>query len=82
LRESIVLRRYWFQTGHGLGYGVTAMSVDDARDLLAKYGYPSADVRITGIIEDVAVDTLDANHVLPNAGPLVVRGIWYPRHNL
>jgi hypothetical protein len=77
-----MLRRYWFQTDRGLGYGVTAMSTQDARDLLAKYGYPSADMQITGVIEDVAVDALDANHVLPNAGPLVLRGVWYPRHNL
>lgn len=77
-----MLRRYWFETDRGLGYGVTAVSVDDARDLLAKYGYPSPDVRITGIMEDVAMDALDANHVLPNAGPLIVRGVWFPRHNL
>ncbi|SDQ21001.1 hypothetical protein SAMN05428982_0103 [Pseudoxanthomonas sp. CF385] len=77
-----MLRRYWFQVDRGLGYGVTALSVDDARGLLTKYGYPRSDERITGVIEDVAVDALDASHVMPNAGPLVIRGVWYPRHNL
>lgn len=76
-----MLRRYWFQVDRGLGYGVTAMSIEDARALLVTYGYPSADVRITGVIEDVAVDSLDADHVLPNAGPVVTRGVWFPRHN-
>ncbi len=77
-----MLRRYWFHADRGLGYGVTAMSIQDARDLLAKYGYPAADVHITDIVEDVAVDALDADHVLRNAGPIVVRGVWYPRHNI
>lgn len=77
-----MLRRYWFQVDRGPGYGVTAMSAEDARDLLAAYGYPGVDVRITGVIADVAVDSLDAAHVLPNAGPMVVRGVWFPRHNV
>jgi hypothetical protein len=77
-----MLRRYWFQVDRGLGYGVTAMSVEDARGLLAACGYPGVDVRVTGVIEDVAVDFLDADHVLPNAGPVAIRGVWFPRHNV
>lgn len=77
-----MLRRYWFQVDRGLGYGVTAMSVEDARDLLAAYGYPDADVQMTGVITDVAMDSLDTDHVLPNAGPTVIRGVWFPRHNV
>jgi hypothetical protein len=33
-------------------------------------------------VPDVDIRTLDAKHVLPNAGPVVVRGVWYPRLNL
>jgi hypothetical protein len=77
-----MLRRYWFKTTRGLGYGVTATSATDARELLAHYGYPRSDEEIAGIIEDVALDALDASHVLPNAGPVVIRGVWYPRHNV
>jgi hypothetical protein len=77
-----MLRRYWFEVDRGLGYGVTAMSVEDARDLLAACGYPGADVQITGVIEDVSVNALDAGHVLPNAGPVVVRGVWFPLQNI
>jgi hypothetical protein len=77
-----MLRRYWFQVDRGLGYGVTAISVEDARALLAHYGYPLTGERITGVIEDVALDAVDALHVMPNAGPVVIRGVWYPRHNV
>jgi hypothetical protein len=77
-----MLKRYWFQLDRGLGYGVTAMSVEDARGLLAHYGYPRPQEKISGVIEDVALDALDTSHVMPNAGPLVIRGVWYPRHNI
>ena len=50
-----MLGRYWFQVDRGLGYGVTAMSTEDAHGLLAHHGYPRIDERITGVIEDVAL---------------------------
>ena len=81
IEGGAVLRRYWFQVERGLGYGVTAMSVEDAHGLLAAHGYPGADVQIVGVIEDVSVNALDTDHVLPNVGPVVIRGVWFPRHN-
>lgn len=37
---------------------------------------------ITGEVADVDLSRLDATHVLPHAGPVVVRGVWFPRRNL
>ena len=81
------LRRFWFPTEAGLGVGVTAASEPEARQLaetvlarlLARDGSPAA---ITGAVPDTAVSTLDPVHVLPNAGPAAVRGVWFPRLNL
>ena len=77
-----MLKRYWFRTDPPLGYGVTAESRAAAERLLQEYGYPLSEQRVVEILEDVEVTSLDPDHVLPNSGPLVVRGIWYPRHNL
>jgi hypothetical protein len=33
-------------------------------------------------VVDVDVASLDAKHVLPNIGPVVVRGVWFPALNL
>ena len=71
---------YWFRAQR-LGYGVTAESREAARSLLAGFGYPRADEEIISIVDGVAFADLDARHVGPNAGPLVMRGVSFPRHN-
>ena len=77
-----MLRRFWFRTEVGFGYGVTAFSRSDAEQLLASYGYPCASRPIVEVLEDFELTVLDQLHVLPNAGPVVVRGVWYPFHNV
>lgn len=67
--------------GFALGCGVTAFSRQDAekaiqRELLGRnHDLPP----IATVIEDVDVSKLDGDHVLPNAGPPNVRGVWFPR---
>ena len=78
-----LLRRYWFQTATGYGFGVTAFSVEDAKQLLRQTvpdHYHAAEV--LNIIEDVDIRSLDQNHVAPNIGPPNFRGVWYPSLNL
>jgi hypothetical protein len=77
-----MLVAFWFQTNSGLGYGVTARDRGDADALLRRFGYPSAGQQIVSVISGVSVSQLDERHVLPNAGPLAIRGVWYPRHNV
>ena len=78
-----ILHRYWFQTRERLGYGVTAYSEDDARQLIkvAVGTSPSKD-ELVRIIVDVDIRELAQGHVIPNMGPPNVRGVWYPMLNL
>ena len=77
------LRRFWFALSCGLGIGVTAGSEAEAsalaEDARARH-YPKDS--LGPVVADVDVSTLDAGHVLPNMGPSVFRGVWYPRLNL
>ena len=78
-----MLRRFWFPLSSGFGIGVTAATEDEARlmaeDTRARY---FSDAAFTGLVPDVEFAALDQNHVVPNSGPVVVRGVWFPRLNL
>ena len=86
------LKRYWFifdfhvlesePGGIRLGYGVTGYDYADAIKLLEQnmfggMGCPP----IERVIEDIDVSLLDPNHVLPNIGITIRRGVWYPALN-
>ena len=79
------MKVYWLKLRDSkcLGYGVTATDRNDAIALLAR-------VSSTGLKEPVdatMIDSwreindiaeLDQNHVVPNMGNLLRRGIWFP----
>ena len=77
------LRRYWFPMDRQFGIGVTAFSEAEARSLAeetkAQYAFSG---EVGPVVVDIDVSTLDANHVLPNIGPPVIHGVWYPQLNL
>jgi hypothetical protein len=77
-----MLKSFWFSTDTGLGYGVTAETRLVAEEMLEKFGYPHAGQTITGVKEISSATELEQNHVVPNCGPLVVRGVWFPKHNV
>jgi hypothetical protein len=64
-----------------LGFGVTARSLDDAFDIIRALDYgrylpdDPAEVRVTA---GVTVADLEQRHIVPNMGPIVNRGMWYP----
>lgn len=83
------LRRYWFDfsleagreypIGIRMGCGVTAHDRADAETLMKENIFDGRQIPpITNCIEDIDVSTLDANHVLPNMGLVIQRGIWFP----
>lgn len=80
------LRAYWITTGvrwGPLGFGVTAFTVDDAVALLHSEGFElSENLEGVQIRENVTFAELDQNHVVPNMGPMNMRGVWYPSCNL
>ena len=62
-----------------IGCGVTARNREDAISLMRERIFGSWPMpAIASCIEDVDVSTLDKGHVLPNMGPVVKRGIWFP----
>ena len=87
-----LLKRYWvvfafsskdseFESYIGLGYGcgVTAYDWDDAVKLMKeKLFFNDPIPEIKEVTENVDVSTLDANHVLPNIGIPIDRGVWFP----
>jgi hypothetical protein len=78
-----MLIRYWFSSDAGLGFGVTAHSIQDAIELLSSVGYiPGSDFNPSRVVENVSISALDQNHVVPNIGPVVVRGVWFPCRNI
>lgn len=77
-----MLTAFWFKTSIGLGYGVTAHDRRDAEALLRAFGYPRPGEVVCDVISGIRHAELEQNHVAPNAGPIVVRGVWFPRHNL
>jgi putative SOS response-associated peptidase YedK len=68
---------YWItRLPSGPPVGVTGFSLDDALEIARRAGYEvSSSFRVA---DNVRAEDLDPRHVLPNAGPLVVRGVWYP----
>ena len=66
-----------------LGMGVTAHSLADAYLLLEQHGYTfhTRAARVN-VVENITFDDLDQTHVVPNMGPLIVRGVWFPCLNI
>lgn len=79
--------RYWFEfqgddlpIGLLFGCGVTAHTGEDAISIIKDTYFPGGPLpRIKRVVADVDVSTLDQNHVVPNMGSVVWRGIWWPR---
>jgi len=82
------LHRYWIKfeqdsknhvIGTLLGCGVTAHSYEDALEILQDNVFTGKALPpVLSMIEDVDVSNLDPNHVLPNIGNPLRRGIWFP----
>jgi len=83
LLKNPSLRRFWFELSRGLGVGVTANTRLEAeslaRDACLQSGWA---FELSGLIEDVDVNDLDQNHVVPNMGPPNFKGVWFPRLNI
>lgn len=86
---STVLHMYWFKLNlkndqphpHGvlLGCGITAYDYSDALNILKTVVFDGFDLPEFEVIEDMNLATLEPNHVRPNIGNPVLRGIWYPQ---
>jgi len=81
-RMASSLTAFWIESpdlARPFGYGVTAFSRSDAFELIRSYGLRLPDdISQLRVTEGVRVSDLDADHVVPNIGPIVVRGVWFP----
>jgi hypothetical protein len=74
------LDRFPSYAGLGLGCGVTAYSLDDAKQVLGEVLFRGDPLpEIEEAIEDVDVRDLDQGRVIPNMGPPNERGVWFPQ---
>lgn len=69
--------------------GVTATSEEEAKELLLrnfiKIDYVETLERLNEkveVIENIDVQLLDKEHVLPNIGSVIFKGVWFPRLNM
>ncbi len=72
--RELLARRYLLP-----GCGVTAWDEADAHRLISEHlfeGGPLPPIR--SITPDIDISSLDANHVRPNMGIHVWRGVWFP----
>lgn len=81
------MKIYWIklrgENGRGIELGVTARDWDDATLLLNQAGGTILDRPIDATMveswkELQRADELDQNHVVPNMGVILRRGVWFP----
>ena len=74
----MTIRRFWIEFDTRV-VGVSATDREDALNLLKDKVFGGRELpAVHTLIEDVDVSTLDANHVIPNMGNVLVCGIWFP----
>lgn len=74
-----LLTRYWFEAAEGRGVGVTAYSLEDAISLIANQDIAiSYKPDFSSYKENIDIQELDQNHVIPNMGVCSNRGVWFP----
>ena len=77
-----LLTRFWFEAEDCQGVGVTAYSLEDAISLLKSSNIiEDYKPKLDSYIEDINIQELDQNHVIPNMGLCTTRGIWFPNVN-
>ena len=67
---------YWIECVDAPGVGITASSEADALKLLAEAFGGERDVEHIAVLRNAS--ELDQNHVVPNMGNWLKRGVWYP----
>lgn len=77
------LTRYWIELENQElfwhRFGVTAYTIEDAIDLIMSKALNTEErPEIKTVIENVDIRDLEQNHVAPNIGIPVIRGVWYP----
>ncbi len=67
-----------------LGIGVTAFSEEDAFNIIEERGFDewyrgASEIKVE---KGIRVEDLDQRNIVPNIGPMQLRGVWYPAANV
>jgi hypothetical protein len=67
-----------------LGIGVTAFSEEDAFNIIKERGLDewyrdASEIRVRA---GIRIEDLDPTNIVPNIGPMQLRGVWYPALNV
>ncbi|MCX5660698.1 MAG: hypothetical protein NTW19_13400 [Planctomycetota bacterium] len=81
------LRRFWIEVERGRprslpfwAFGVTAHDYADALAILQERVFKDCGLpEVVRVVANVDVRELDQNHVVPNMGVVVWRGVWHPK---
>ena len=88
MKQNDKLGCYWIsfpQDSHlPLGIGVTAFSEEDAFHLIEEQGIDAwyecaVEIKVE---HGVRIQDLDEKNIVPNIGPMQLRGVWYPARNI
>jgi len=83
------IRKFWFEfsedsdaplpLGVKLGCGISAYNYDDALGIVKRLVFEGKSLPpLARKVKDVDISILDKNHVLPNMGDVLQRGVWFP----
>lgn len=73
------MKKYWFHCKNGISIGVTSYNLADAiRIISLERDVYRMEPDFEGIACDITLRDIDENHVVPNMGSIVNRGIWFP----
>ncbi len=87
MRPDPRLETYWidFPDDPALmgGIGVTAYSEEDAFSLIQDQGLDQsyAGAKRIRVTKGLRITDLDQTNIVPNIGPMQLRGVWYPAAN-
>ena len=77
-----LLTKYWLTfvspPHFASGIGVTAYGLEDAETLVSKHFFANGPVPAFENKIIKGLQELEPNHVLPNIGLIMFRGIWFP----
>jgi hypothetical protein len=88
MQSTTLLDTFWFTFPQDLhmpfGIGVTAYSEADAYELMHERGVSDwfANAKEIVVQKNVRIQDLSQSNIVPNIGPMQLRGVWYPCMNI
>jgi hypothetical protein len=88
MHSTTALDKFWFSfpqdANMPFGIGVTAYSEADAYELMQERGVSDwfANAKEIVVQKNIRIQDLSQSNIVPNIGPMQLRGVWYPCMNI